>query len=250
MHRRSLLALLGAGTLSLAGCTTSMDPLGPAKTDLPEDCPKSQNLDVEWPDDLNETTAKAFLLEYENAYYREVVVEYEPESKLEEYGLDVALVGDIDQTADGWTAEVSGGGGIYQPTLSLTASTADPPEGADVVPVSEFEDDRLVRLLEQAAESGEAEDFIDNPGPEVDRYVGILASASEDFEWLEGPGDSDSLYVDVDGTTVKLTAQATNFHGDYMWNAWYYVDEHVVRRSDDENTDPRNGNLLECRQKS
>lgn len=224
--------------------------MGGAEKNLPDGCPTTQNLDVDWPDELDETTAKEFLLAYENAYYREVVVDYEPESKLDEYSLGVALVGSLSQTAEGWTAEVSGGGGIYRPTLSLTATTADPPAGADVVPVSEFDDDRLTRLLEAAAETGEAEDFIDNPGPAVDRSVGILASASEDFEWLEGPGDSDSLYVDVDGTTVKLTAQATNFHGDYMWTAWYYVDGHVVRRTTDEKADPRNGQLLECGQES
>jgi hypothetical protein len=41
------------------------------------------------------------------------------------------------------------------------------------------------------------------------------ASLSGAFDGLSGRGDSDSLHVDVDGTTVELSVTATNFHGDY-----------------------------------
>lgn len=278
MHRRALLTVLGSGALSLAGCSTRTDtddgsdgtdsgpdtpdtpgrtttdtPTGggetgtPRSADLPDDCPTSQGLGVEWPRTLDGSTVASFVEAYERAYYREVVVGYDPESQLDSYELGGSVTDPPRRLGDGWEVAYSGSGGVYRPTLLFGATTSTPPEGADLVPVSDIEDDPLSGMLREAAETGEAELHIDDPGEEVDRYVDLLASVSEDFRGLSGPGDSDTLYVDVDGTAVELSVQATNFHGDYWWNAWYYVDEHVVRRTDDEDTDPRNGKLLECR---
>ena len=273
MRRRTLLGLAGAGVLSLAGCTAGPDPgdsgdspdpgtgatdgrhtetdtttVAGTPTDLPADCPISQGRDVEWPETLDARAVESFVEAYEHAYFREVVVEYEPESRLDAYELD-GSVSDGPRVVDGgWVLEYAGGGGIYRPTLRLEATTAEPPDGADPVPASEVEDGTLTGLLEEAAETGTAENHLfDSPGERVDRYVDLLASLSEDFDRLSERGDSDSLYVDVDGTTVELTATATGFHGDYWWEATYYVDERVVRRTGDEDADPRNGKLLECR---
>ncbi|PSP18834.1 hypothetical protein BRC62_02510 [Halobacteriales archaeon QH_10_67_13] len=274
MRRRTLLTALGAATVPLAGCTTGTDPVGadggtPAdtdtpdadggaptstasdgtaeRTDAPEDCPASQELGVERPEDLDASTVEAFVEEHERVYHRDVVIEYEPESSLDSYELSGSVTGSPRPVGDGWELEYAGSGGIYRPTLLLGATTADPPDGADTVPVSEVDDDRLAGTLREAAETGEAELHVDTPGEEVDRYVELLASLSDDFGRLSGRGDSDTPYVDVDGTTVGLTATATSFHGDYEWSAWYYVDERVVRRTTDEETDPRDGKLLECR---
>ena len=240
MRRRTLLAVLGSGTVSLAGCTTD------EQTALPEGCPTSQGLDVRWPRDLDAATVEAFVEEYEHAYYRDVVVEYDPESRLDSYELSGSIT-EQQSVGDGWELEYSGGGGLYRPTLALEASRTDPPADADVIPVSDIDDERVTKLLEEAADSGEASHHVAPPGEQVDRYVERFASLSDGFDPLSGPGDSDTLYVDVDGTTVELTVAATSFHGDYSWNAWYYVDEQVVRRTTDENTDPRDGTLLECR---
>jgi hypothetical protein len=266
MKRRTLLAAIGGGTLSLAGCTTVPDPgdVGgetPVETDtgspessegtaepsdLPATCPTSQGLDVEWPEELDASAVESFVEAYERAYYREVVVDYEPESQLDAYELS----GDASRptaVVDGWELSYTGGGGVYRPTLWLSASTATPPDGADVVPASEIDDDLLTGLLEEAADTGDAQRHIEPPGEKVDRYVDLLASLSDDFDGLSSRGDSDALYVNVDGTTVELTAEADTFHGDYWWKAWYYVDEQVVRRTTHEDTDPREGKLLECR---
>lgn len=272
MKRRTLLTAIGGGTLSLAGCTTgtgsgetgdgtptvtetdtdtdtaTVTP-GDATAEssaVPANCPTSQGLDVEWPADLDASTVESFVESYEHVYYREVVVDYEPESQLDAYELSGTAT-QPEAVGDGWVLSYSGSGGVYRPTLWLGASTTSPPEGADVVPVSEVDDDLLVGLLEEAAETGEAQRHIEPPGERVDQYVDLLESLSEDFEGLSGRGDSDSLYVDVDGTVVELTAEADTFHGDYWWEAWYYVDEQVVRRTTDEDTDPRDGEVLECR---
>lgn len=130
----------------------------------------------------------------------------------------------------------------------LEAAVADPPDGADIVAVSEIDDGPLTELVEDAAETGEAEFRVETPGEEIDRYVDLLAALSDDFERLSERGDSDTLSVDVDGTTVELSAKATAFHGDYWWDARYYADEQVVRRTTDEGTASQNGKLLECRE--
>lgn len=259
MRRRTLLAGLLGGTLSLGGClagptdapTETGTPRTTAPSDTPTDtpagCPTSQDLDVDRPDALDATTVTAFLEAYEGAYYREVVVDYEPASSLDSYGLAGGVTDGPTDLGDGWAATVSGSGGVYRPTLLLGATTATPPADADVVPASDVDDDVLSDLLATAADTGEAEHHVDTPGETVDRYVDLLAALSEDFAALSGPGDEDSLYADVGGTTVELTAQATNFHGDHAWTVRYYVDERVVRRATDPEADPREGELLECR---
>ncbi|WP_435344900.1 hypothetical protein [Haloarchaeobius sp. HRN-SO-5] len=247
MNRRTLLTTVAGGTLSLAGCTTQIDPGGSDETTRPpENCPTTQGLDVEWPTELDASTVESFVESYEHAYYRDVVVEYEPESRLDSYELSGDATSPTD-VRDGWELSYSGSGGVYRPTLSLSARTATLPDGADVVPVSEVDDEVLTEVLDEAAETGTADHHVDQPGETVDRYVDLLASLSDDFEPLSDTGHGDSLYVDVDGTPVELTAEADSFHGDYWWTAWYYVDDQVVRRTTDEATDPQDGTLLECR---
>jgi len=250
MHRRTLLTGIGAGTLALAGCTTGADSVGTEDgtddADLPEGCPTTQGFDVEWPEELDASTVESFVEAYEQVYFREVVVEYEPESRLDSYELSGSVTDPPRKVGDGWALAYSGGGGVYRPTLLVEATASDPPDGTDPVQATAIDDEALTETLEAAAETGNAEFRVD-PGGEVDRYVDLLASRSDDFERLSGPGDSDALYVDVDGTAVELSVTATNFHGDYWWEAWYYVDEQVVRRTTEEEDDPRDGDLLECR---
>lgn len=250
MHRRTLLTGIGAGTLALAGCTTGVDPAGTGDgtddTDLPEGCPTTQGFDVEWPEELDAATVESFVEAYERVYVREVVVEYEPESRLASYELNGSVTDPPSEVGDGWALAYSGGGGIYWPGLRVEATASDPPDGTDPVQADEIDDEALTETVEEAAETGDAEFHVD-PGGEVDRYVDLLAALSDEFRRLSGPGDSDTLYVDVDGTAVELSVTATRFHGDYGWDAWYYVDEQVVRRAAEEETDPRDGELLECR---
>lgn len=235
--------LASVGTVAVAGCTS----VGTSGAGLPEDCPKTQGLDVQWPGEIDASAVEAFVEAYENRYYRDVVVEYEPESRVDSYDLTGNVDGGPTEVDDGYEVAFSGGGGIYTPTLRMKARVSDPPDGVDLVPASEFDDGALNQTLVEADETGEADLHVDSPGYEVDRYIERLVALSDDFEPLSEPGDSDILYVDVDGTTVELSVSATRFHGDYGWNAWYYVDEHVVRRTTDEKTEPRNGKLLECR---
>lgn len=258
MRRRRLLALLGSGALPLAGClsgtgTTGDDPTAsPAGTDeeptpLPEACPTTQGLDIEWPENLDAAAVESFVEAYERAYYREVVVAYEPRSQLDSYDLSGHVTDGPSKVGDGWVLKYAGSGGVYRPTLHLDATVAEPPDDATPVPLREIDDEPATELLEKAARQGEASYHVEPPGPEVDRYLELFESRSDDFEGLSGPGDADTLYVAVENTTVELTVSADNFHGDYWWDVWYYVDEQVVRRASDSDTEPRAGELLECR---
>lgn len=202
---------------------------------------------MDWPEELDPATVEAFVEAYEQVYYREEVVRFEPRSQLDSYDLSGLVMDGPSPAGDGWVLKYAGNGGVYRPTLSLEATVSDPPKGADVVPVSEIDDDPATETLEDAAQDGDASYHVDTPGSEVDRYHELFESRSEDFEGLSGPGDADTLYVAVENTTVELTVSADHFHGDYQWYAWYYVDERVVRRTTDQDTDPRAGELLECR---
>lgn len=241
MRRRRLLASALAGSLSLAGCLGGRDPFGP---DLPEDCPTSQDLGVEWPRDLDESTAGSFVEAYEERYYREVVFDYEPVSRYSSVGSAISRVKDVTGSNGGWQIRFSGVLGVNKAFMHLQAARADPRDDANVIPRSKFDDERLRDLLDEAAETGEADREIETD--EVDAFVDRFETLSDGFE-LSPAEPRDALYVDVNGTTVELTVSVHTFHADRFWDAWYYVDEHVVWRSGDNRVDPRDGELLECR---
>lgn len=246
LNRRALLAALGA--TAIAGCTESGLPdevAGDATEDLPDACPVSQGYDVEWPDDLDSGTAGSFVEAYEAVHYREAVVGYEPNTRLDSYDLGVHSEG-VRSAGEGYEVEVSGGGGIYRPDLMFGAHREDDPADAERVAASEVEDDWLRELLETAATEGEVEDQVRN-GPEVDRYIDLFDSLFESYDPHTGRGDSRTLYFTVDGTPVEVDVTASTLHGDYWWSATYYVDEHVVYRSGEDDAPPKEGELLECR---
>lgn len=261
MRRRSLLTLIGSGAIPLAGCgaappTTSSDDhqetaerseRNPAPTDtkeLPAGCPASLELGVAWPEQLNETTVASFVDRYEAAYYQQVH-EIQTESR---YSSDAGLSGhvkNVTQTeSGGWRLRISGFAGINEAFMRLEATRADPPEATDVIPSSEIEDELITEVLTTAADTGRAEERVSTD--RTDAYVDRFENLSDGFE-ITRSELRDTLYVNVDGTTVELVVSVQTFHADTEWRAWYYVDEHVVWRSGEPDTDPRDGELLECR---
>jgi len=244
MNRRTVLRAGAAGTgTMLAGCLGQLQSNAPSPQ-TPDGCPASQDLDVERPDEFTPDAVRSFVEAYESAYYRERVVEYEPETPLDEYQLGVNAEQPTESEA-GYEVELSGGGGVYTPTLMATATAANPPENAEVYPSDALEGD-LAALLSEAAETpGEEADHHVRDSPAIARHVEAI-NALADGTPLADNGDSTTLYFEVDGTTVELSVHATSLHGDYWWRVWYYVDEHVVRRTDEEDADPADGELLEC----
>lgn len=248
MQRRTLIA--GAAcTLPLAGCITDLgEENNSNETDEgPENCPTSQDIGVEWPDELDASSVESFVEDYEQVYYKELVVEYTPETSLDSYEANGKVTTGPSEVGDGWELKYRGGGAVYRPTLMMGATPEESPSDIDPVPLEEISKNALVDMLQKAADTGEAELAVETPREEIKEYLELFESLDQDVQ-LSERGDTARLYVDVDGTTVKLSVSASNFHGDYDWEAWYYVDDQVVRRTSDEKTDPREGELLECRE--
>lgn len=241
MKRRTLLSAFAAGSTSIAGCTAATSFFGPG---LPEACPTSQDLGVEWPKNLDESTVASFVEAYEERYYRRVVFDYEPVSRFSYVGSAISRVKDVTEVDRGWRVHFSGTLGVNEAFMHLKATRSEPPEEAEVLSVSQLDDERLTELLDEAAETGEAERDIQ--AEDVDTYVDRFESLSVGFE-ISSAEPSDRLYVEVNGTTIELVVSVDTYHADRFWDAWYYVDEHVVWRSGEKNVDPRDGQLLECR---
>lgn len=264
VDRRRLLAgaaaVAAAGCLGIGGDEDNDDETGDG---LPEACPTTQGLDVEWPDELTAETVAEFVEAYENRYYREVTIDYEPDSRLDAYRLGGSVREGVERRDDGYVAEFEGGGAVYRPDLQVTAAVAEAPAGRDPLDHEEIDDEDLRGLLEDAVEADRSDEKDEDDdqgdddettrrriesGARIDAFLDLLESEFERFEVFDGPDQSATLYADVDGTTVELSVYAGGLHGDYWWSARYYVDEHVVRRTDDDALDPQKGALLECRE--
>lgn len=242
MDRRGLLTTVGAGSLSLTGCLgLSGLPVG---ENLPEDCPKSQNLGVAWPRDINASAAATFVEEYEEKYYLEVIFEFDPESRYSRLGSAITRAEIVSESGDCWQVRFAGILGIEEAFTRLKAVTAEPADDARVIPIGAVDDKQLIELLHEAAETGEAERRLSTD--DTDEYLDRLEKLAEEFE-ISPPEYSDTLHFEVNGTIVELTASVDTLHVDQEWDAWYAVDKHEVWRSDEKDIDPRDGDLLECR---
>lgn len=225
-----------------------------AERGLSAACPTSQDIGVAWPEEVDRDTVGAFVAEYEEVYYREVVVGYDPASRVDSYELAVRNVDVVSADEAGYVVEVVGGGGIYTPHLLLAARVTDPPPDRDPISADRVADDRLERVLSETAEEGgkcaENDDGADRrvgPGSEVDRYLDVLESLAGRDLPISAPGDAATLYFRVDDTPVELRVAADRFHGDRLWAASYHVDDRLLRRATGRDADPADGELLECR---
>lgn len=271
MKRRALLSTMAAGSLAMAGCPSppsdqarspptsepsksisptpsetpqSSPPTPEDEEELPEDCPTSQDLGVEWPVHLDETSVTMFVEAYEERYYPRVAFDAEPPSRYGSVGSMIPRIENVTEAEGGWRVQFSGTLGVNRVTLDLKATRSEPPEEAEVISRSEFDDERLNELLDEAAKTGEAELYIG--AEEVDAYVDRFDNLSAGFD-VSSAEPQDSLYVQGDGLTIEVEVRLFRYHADHGWNAWYYVDEHEVWRSGEKDVEPRDGQLLECR---
>ena len=258
-RRAFLRTLAGMGAISIAGCSapkSSSDGATPVPTttdsgvpgkdeNLPDECPLSQDLEVEWPRDLDDTTVADFLKVYEKQYYLQSVFEFDRNSRYGQVGTPSITVKNVSEANGGWRVHLRGLLGVRHGSMVLRAKPTDPPEGAEGLSPDLIEDQEFCVLLNEAVETGEASLRIGSG--DVDEYVDRFEAMSDNFEIPEG-GGRDTLYFDMDGKTVELDVDVgPGAHGDYWWDAWYYVDEHVIWRSGEQDIDPREGELLECR---
>jgi hypothetical protein len=142
-------------------------------------------------------------------------------------GASVSIQGGVFDSGDevlsvtddfGITSTYDGGSGVL--TLSGTASAADYQS--------------VLRTL-QYQNNSQTPDT-------ATRTLSITATDDQDETSTAATRD-----VTVEDTPADVDVTASTLHGDYWWSATYYVDEHVVYRIEEEG-DPKDGRLLECRE--
>lgn len=255
MQRRALLAAVAgaspvACTAAVAGCaertdsadthtstpdaTPTPDP-SPTPQD-PADCPTSNPIDVDRPDELDPESVAAFLERYERTYVREVAITRDVD-RLEGPSVTVQSVS---RHEVGYAAELDVRWATWDTSATIVEAALEDPAG-DVTPdpVDAVDHELLRDLAREAVEQDE------RASREVDGELPVdLQAALDDL-----PADWDGRYVDVDGTTVRFETSEIELHGDGFHTALYYVDDRVVRRVVDPVDDaaPADGILLECR---
>lgn len=107
------------------------------------------------------------------------------------------------------------------PASALKPASRNYPPEHDVVPV-EDDDESLTDLLRDAEDRNVSQDdrndgpaaMLVDPRSEVDRYLNVVDEVSDRQSQINGPGDSTTVYFDLDHTTVDLSVWADMIHGD------------------------------------
>ena len=255
--RRSILTVLSGAALS--GCSGLMDSGPPSKDELPEGCPTSLDLDIQWPREINTEPVGEFVTAYEQAYRlrnadsRLYSADYSANIKQEPIHID-----------DRYRVPITVSGTTRAPTMLMFAfevnSNGVPiteetyifediklPDDPDYVPIEAVEDQRLRELLNAAIveEAAVDESFT---GSEMERYTELVTTLSSDASLMDDSGGREIAYFDVDGTGVLLVIRISHSIGDLPGaEVRYYVTEFVLRRTSSTDESPQNGELLECR---
>lgn len=260
-RRAVLVALTSVG---LAGCTTSGDSESPSEDgqppsedELPNQCPTSLDLDVQWPRELDADVVGEFVMDYEEAYLVE-----RNQSEYDSVNFSVKMDQNPDKVADGFHVTVAyTGSATTERYLDLEAFEVDsdgiPKErnGADIdesvipdnieyISIDEVEDQNLHEVLKSAADSGSGESSTSH----TDQYTQLIEAQSPNASFNNGYPSG--AYFDVNGTPILLL---TYEEGGYVsdWGEWrpvqYYVTKYVIRRNSGENESPQDGTVVECR---
>ena len=269
--RRAVLASLTSA--GLAGCTASSDSEPPSEDELPEQCPTSQNLDVQWPRDIYTPSVRGFVTGYEEL--EKFVTAYEEAYLVKKAGQPQYQSGDFNvdadlhpkRVADGFLMAVSYTGAIHTqdhlvlqafrvdsegiPTDGLCVDKSYVPDDLEPISVEEVQNQKIQHILKTAAKSGSRRDragftsqfrqFLDDPPPNASLHdvgrSGVYAN-------LLG------IYFDVDGTLVLVFIDIEPGSVGDIFDpvpVKYYVTEYVIRRSEKENEPARDGTVVECR---
>ena len=264
--RRAVLVTLTS--VGLAGCTTSGDSEPPSEDELPDQCPTSLDLGVEWPRDIYTRSVEGFVTRYEavgefvTAYEEAYQVERHADTQFHSPSIFVELDQTPDKVADGFHVTVTYGGSVsiedyilleaievdsdgipkYDQRIQIDESAV--PDDPEYIPISEIEDQELQEVLKSAADSA----YRKHRTSPTTRYEELIENTSPNTSLNNRypPG----IYFDVDGTPVLLII---NVRGAAVKDfgksdpVQYYVTEYVIRRTVDENKSPRNGTVVECR---
>ena len=255
--RRAVLVSLAS--VGLAGCTASGNSQPPSEDELPDQCPTSQNLDVQWPQNLNADAVADFAKRYEVAYRSHnsdlqppwssssysARVEQEPERVADGYRVTLVVSADVYEASGSLNAYEVDSDGI--PKITDRLESSDLPGDPTYVPIEEVDDQLLRGLLESAAVNRFEADSVDDS--KIEQYSELIAALSPDASTIESSsGGPEYAYFDVEGTPVLLEFRiATSDGGLWEEEILYYVTEYAVRRTESTDSAPENGKLIECR---
>lgn len=252
-RRTVLVTLAGVG---LAGCVTSGDSGPPSEDELPDQCPTSLDLDVQWPRELDADTVGEFVMAYEKAYQGKKLAE----TRFHSPSISVELDQTPYKVADGFQVTITYGASVsVEDYLHLEAfevnsdgipkdgpyvDESEVPDNPAYIPIAEIGGHRLQEVLQSAANSGHGEDYT-SPTRWYTQFIeSHSANASLNTEHPQG------IYFDVNGTPVLLIiTERGGAAEDYGKSdpIQYYVTEYVVRRTEEENESPQDGAVVECR---
>lgn len=237
MKRRFILSsiALGAGA-SLGGCI-AFDTNSKEENDTitrPYECPVTQDFAVSLPDEVTNDAVRTFVRQYEEAYIANEetwMITYDPSTAVREVNqADRGIIATVETV---W-AEVHHSG--VRITAEPQETMPDTENLLDVESLPE-EADPVATVARDAVDDDAEATWVD----ETKDHKPIVAA-------LEPTQDDDGKYhVTVEETAVRIRV-SPEIEGilDGVKFAWYYLDEAVVRRTDDSDTDPSDGDLLEC----
>lgn len=227
MKRRRMLALAAGGSLGvIAGCLDSLPFIGESelKPDSWDDhCPSTSNLDVDWPDELNRTSVRAFIDDHIHQILGQSHFDHS-----ELWGYTGSITDHASSSAgEGYEGEMEGWLASLMPSIEIVATKLEDSGDTALVDVSTIDSEEIRELIETAAETGTANltsSDLDQRGP--DEVMGIFESASNQFQMPTKFDESETLNVTVGDTVVKTEVWLRNpglLDGPY--EAEYYIDE-------------------------
>ncbi|WP_133412203.1 hypothetical protein [Natrarchaeobaculum sulfurireducens] len=205
----------------------------------PDECPVTQDLTVPIPSEFDEETAISFVSEYEEEYTtKSVNVQYkywditnEPSTSIEHTTVDNSAL--IVETQTIWSGSTDVDVEIRAEPRNQTPDSVDP------INVEE--------LSEEASPARNiAHDAVDED--RVKRWRDRTQIYNKLTEQIaSGQSNTDEYYVTVEDTPVSLTITSHStdiIDGNII--AWYYIDDVVIRRTEDEDIYPNEGSIVEC----
>ncbi|MFP8954044.1 hypothetical protein ACLI4Z_13915 [Natrialbaceae archaeon A-arb3/5] len=205
----------------------------------PDECPATQDFTVPIPSEFDEETATSFVSEYEEKYTtKSVNVQYkywditnEPSTSIEHTTVDNSAL--IVETQTIW----SGSTGI---DVEIRAEPRNQtPDSVDPIDVEELPEE--ASPARNIAHDAVNEDSVKRWRDRTQIYNQLTEQLASD------QNNADEYYVTVEGTPVSLsiTSHSTDIiDGNII--AWYYIDDVVIRRTENADTNPNEGSIVEC----
>lgn len=254
MDRRTVLASFGTltTTVTASGCLTDLDgtpadenePSGEDGTEtdenefqsLPDDCPVNTLERFDLPDDLDQATAEKFVRRYETAYINQHYIDREQYDRVDGPGGSIEESTPVD---DGYILQVTTGWATWRPDREVLEFERVTQPDADPVVVDDealADTETLQELLSETIEDGsDAITENDRDFPSVYEHIETITD------------EVDGAVIEYRNETLEVTESAwPGAHGDHFKRAAYRIEPDILYRTEEIDSDPRDGEIVEC----